>query len=97
MGLLLAEEQQEELLLDSSSSAVEAVSRRLRPSLSLPLLQLLTEQTSWQSVAVDKSGGGASAAESRRRHRLVCLSNVQLGLMAQKSSSWFSSSWKEEG
>lgn len=96
----MAEEQREELLLDSSSSAVpvavEAVSRRLRPSLSLPLLQLLMETTSRRLVVGDISGGGASTAASRRRHRPVCLSNVQLGLMAQKSSSWFSSSWKEE-
>lgn len=102
-GVLLVEEQREEPLLVSWSSValLVAVSLRLWPSLSL-LLELWMEQTSWRSPAsygdtsAGPPGGGASAAESRRRHRLVCLSKVQLGLMAQKSSSSFSSSWKEE-
>lgn len=103
--VLLAEEQREELLLVSWSSlvlvavAVLAASLGLWPSLSLLLLQLLMEQTSWRSprdTSAGPPGGGASAAGSRRRHRLVCLSKVQLGLMAQKSSSSFSSSWRND-
>lgn len=103
-GVLWVEEQREELPLVSCSSvvlvvavaevAVLVVSRRFWPSPSLPL-ELLMEQTSWPSHG-DTSGGGASAAESRRRHRLACLSKVQLGLMAHKSSSSSSSSWKKE-
>lgn len=98
---MFAEEQREELPLVSWSSVAEApppaVSLKFWPSLSL-LLELLMEQTSWRSPASHRdtsAGGGASAAEPRRRHRLVRLSKVQLGLMAQKSSSSFSSPWKE--
>lgn len=81
-----------------------AFSLKLWPSLSL-LLELLMEQMSWWSPESHRdaspgppgrsAGGGASTMEPQRRHRLVRLSKVQLGLMAQKSSSLFSFPWKE--
>lgn len=100
------EEQREELLLVSWSSVVTPVGGglclTLRPSLSV-LLELWMEQTSWRSLTShrDPSWGvvglsdkrGRFIEESRRRHRRSRESYVQLGLMAQESSSSQSSSW----
>lgn len=81
-----------------------AFSLKLWPSLSL-LLELLMEQMSWRSPESHRdaspgppglsAGEGASTTEPQRRHRLVRLSKVHLGLMAQKSSSLFSFPWEE--
>lgn len=70
-------------------------SRGCRPSLSL-LLELMTEQTSWRSSHRTPSSweaarlcdhrGASDLLLPRRCHRSVCRSQLQLGLMAQKSS-----------
>lgn len=102
--VLFVEEQREELLLVSCSSVVLPLMAEgtgsLRSewcsSLSV-LLELWIEPMSGSRAPTGPAEKQRTlSVESRRRHRRVCLSNVHLGLMAQKSSSSQSSPWRKK-